>query len=98
MLEGPQMKARNQLLNTSEMPDMRTIGGKHNTMGLGVFRNTKIGLAFGTGAQVEQSYLQRSQNMHKKNAGSTIQDMTSNAEFNIMQSQLMLDNEKKFKE
>ena len=36
--------------------------------------------------------------MHKKNAGSTIQDMTSNAEFNIMQSQLMLDNEKKFKE
>ena len=48
MLEGPQMKARNQLLNAQEMPDMRTIGGKHNTMGLGVFRSTKIGLAFGT--------------------------------------------------
>jgi len=48
MLEGPQMKARNQLLITAEMPDMRTISGRHNTMGLGVFRSTKINLAFGT--------------------------------------------------
>lgn len=28
MLEGPQMKARNQLLNNAELPDLRTIGGK----------------------------------------------------------------------
>ena len=42
MLEGPQMKARNQLLNNAEMPDLRTIGGKQNTMGLGVFRSQKI--------------------------------------------------------
>ena len=48
MLEGPQMKVRNQLLNSGELPDMRTIGGKNNTMGLGVFRSTKIATAFGT--------------------------------------------------
>ena len=59
------MKARNQLLNNGEMPDMRTIGGKHNTMGLGVFRSTKIALAFGTAP--EPSYLQRSQQMHGQN-------------------------------
>jgi len=58
MLEGPQMKARNQLLQSSEMPDLRTIGGKHNTMGLGVFRNSKLSTAFGT--TQEPSYLQRS--------------------------------------
>lgn len=33
------MKARNQLLSSAEMPDMRTIGGQQNTMGLGVFRS-----------------------------------------------------------
>lgn len=77
------MKARNQLLNNGEMPDMRTIGGKNNTMGLGVFRSTKIALAFGT-AQ-EPSYLQRSQQMNAQNKN--LKAMTSNAEFNIMQSQ-----------
>lgn len=77
------MKARNQILaNGGEMPDMRTIGGKNNTMGLGVFRSSKIAVAFGT--TPEPSYLQRSQQMnsHVKN----IKDMTSNAEFNIMHS------------
>ena len=59
MLEGPQVKAKNQLLNTAEMPDMRTIAGKNNTMGLGVFRSDKVEAAFGTKA--EPSYLQRSQ-------------------------------------
>ena len=55
MLEGPQIKARNQLLNNGELPDARTISGKNNTMGLGVFRSTKIALAFGT--HPEPSYL-----------------------------------------
>ena len=77
------MKARNQLLNNGEMPDMRTIGGKNNTMGLGVFRSTKIALAFGTAP--EPSYLQRSQQMNGQNRNN-MKAMTSNAEFNIMQS------------
>ena len=55
MLEGPQIKAKNQLLSTNEMPDMRTIAGKNNTMGLGVFRSDKVEAAFGT--KVEPSYL-----------------------------------------
>mmetsp|Transcript_16811 Transcript_16811/g.21275 ORF Transcript_16811/g.21275 Transcript_16811/m.21275 type:complete len:108 (+) Transcript_16811:1842-2165(+) len=55
MLEGPQIKAKNQLLNTSEMPDQRTIAAKNNSMGLGVFRNDKVEAAFGT--KVEPSYL-----------------------------------------
>ena len=88
------MKARNQLLSNGEMPDMRTIGGKNNTIGLGVFRSAKIAVAFGTSP--EPSYLQRSQQMHAQNRN--LKAMTSNAEFNIMQSQMMLDNEKKFKD
>lgn len=55
MLEGPQIKAKNKLLNAAEMPDMRTINGKTNTMGLGVFRSDKVEAAFGT--KVESSYL-----------------------------------------
>ena len=65
MLEGPQIKARNQLLNNGELPDVRTISGKNNTMGLGVFRSTKIALAFGTSP--EPSYLQRSQQANNTN-------------------------------
>ena len=95
MLEGPQIKARNQLLNNAEMPDMRTIAGKHNTMGLGVFRSSKIATAFGT--TQEPSYLQRSQQMTGVDRNN-IKAMTSNAEFNIMQNQKLLDNERKFKE
>lgn len=96
MLEGPQIKARNQLLNNTELPDMRTIAGKHNTMGLGVFRNNKIETAFGTKEQV--SYLQRSQQVNNNAKDrNNMQLMTSNAEYNIMQSQLMLQNEKSFK-
>ena len=89
MLEGPQMKVRNQLLSSGELPDMRTIGGKNNTMGLGVFRSTKIATAFGT--VQEPNYLQRSQQMYQKD-GNNMKAMTSNAEYNIMQSQMMLEN------
>ena len=89
------MKARNQLLNSSELPDMRTISGKHNTMGLGVFRQAKLGVAFGTTS--EPSYLQKSQGMPSKDRNN-MQAMTANAEFNIMQNQLILETEKRYKE
>jgi len=75
---------------------MRTIAGKHNTMGLGVFRNHKIETAFGTKEPV--SYLQRSQQVNNNAKDrNNMQLMTSNAEYNIMQSQSMLQNEKNFK-
>ena len=63
-------------------------------MGLGVFRSTKIALAFGT--VPEPSYLQRSQQAN--NNKSNLKQMTSNAEFNIMQSQMMLENQRQYKE
>lgn len=75
---------------------MRTISGRHNTMGLGVFRSTKITLAFGT--TQEQSYLQRSQQVPPSKDRNNIQALTSNAEYSIMQSQQLIENEKRFKE
>ena len=87
------MKVRNQLLNNSELGSPRA--AKKNTMGLGVFRSDKITEAVGRAPS--PSYLERSQQMHGR-GHKNLHEMTSNAEYNIAQNQLVLESQKRFKE
>ena len=56
MLEGPQVKVRNQLQTNREIASPRSV--KKNTMALGVFRSDKIAEAVGRAPS--PSYLERS--------------------------------------